>query len=500
MLYCYEDAIMVLGCIMNNVELLKSEKYHLTREDFSPSKFHQILFAVIDNLAENDIVEIDKVAIDRFAQNYPSQYQVLIDNDFLNFIDNCKNISNQNSFALYYNNLKKLSLLREYKDQGRDIGQFYNEEFDSSSQMKNLDQYTIDMIVGYFEAQDYDIRKRFIRNNSIEEYKAGTDFDLTKERLKVSPLIGASFQSPYLNTIFRGAMGFIIRGGKSGSGKSILSLGDLCKMTVTEFWDFDKREFVKNKSREGASLFINTELDLRNEVDPIIIAWISGVERNKILDGNYTQEEEDRIDRAREIVLESELYIVDDPQFTINSLVSEIKDYVYNKKVKNVCFDYIQNNGFVASKLANETKIPQREDMVLLALTDGLKQIQRECGINIITGCQLNGSEDNMNYPTESCLSGGKSQVRKTDGTMIMLPPKPKEVDFIESMIIDGKLSEKYRPNNVIHIIKGRSSAYPKYIKVFQYVNLGNGRSVDILVTDKDNSPVQINKTFIEYN
>ena len=50
MLYCYEDAIMVLGCIMNNVELLKSEKYHLTREDFSPSNFHQILFAVIDNL------------------------------------------------------------------------------------------------------------------------------------------------------------------------------------------------------------------------------------------------------------------------------------------------------------------------------------------------------------------------------------------------------------------------------------------------------------------
>ena len=67
-------------------------------------------------------------------------------------------------------------------------------------------------------------------------------------------------------------------------------------------------------------------------------------------------------------------------------------------------------------------------------------------------------------------------------------------------MIIDGKLSEKYRPNNIIHIIKGRSSAYPKYIKVFQYVNLGNGRSIDILVTDKDNSPVQINKTFIEYN
>lgn len=487
---------MVLGCIMNNVELLKSDKYFLDRDDFSPSKFHQILFAVIDNLADNDIVEIDKMAIDRFAQNYPKQYEVLIQNDFLVFVDNCKKIANQNLFALYYNNLKKMSLLRVYKKQGRDISQFYDEVIDN---IKNLDNYTVEQIINHFEAQDYDIRKRFIKNVNVREYQAGTNFAETKERLKESPLMGSSFQSPYLNTIFRGAMGLILRVGKTGAGKSVLSLGDLCQMTVTEYWDYKSQSFIKNKSREGSSLFINTEMDLETGLDIIIIAWISGVERGKILDGKYTKDEEYRIDRAREILLESELYIVDDPSFTIDSLVSEIKDYVYNKQVKNVCFDYIQDNGIVSGKLANETKIPQRQDMVLLTLTDRLKQVQRECDINIITGCQTNNEEDTMPFPTESCLAGGKSQVRKTDGTMVMLPPKQKELDIFEELMIDGKLDTKNRPNNIIHIVKGRSSAYPKYIKVFQYVDLGTGRSEDLLVLDKDNKPITINKTFIEY-
>ena len=482
---------------MNNVELLKSDKYFLDRDDFSPSKFHQILFAVIDNLADNDIVEIDKMAIDRFAQNYPKQYEVLIQNDFLVFVDNCKKIANQNLFALYYNNLKKMSLLRVYKKQGRDISQFYDEVIDN---IKNLDNYTIEQIINHFEAQDYDIRKRFIKNVNVREYQAGTNFAETKERLKESPLMGSSFQSPYLNTIFRGAMGLILRAGKSGAGKSVLSLGDLCQMTVTEYWDYKTQSFIKNKSREGSSLFINTEMDLETGLDIIIIAWISGVERGKILDGKYTKDEEYRIDRAREILLESELYIVDDPSFTIDSLISEIKDYVYNKQVKNVCFDYIQDNGIVSGKLANETKIPQRQDMVLLTLTDRLKQVQRECDINIITGCQTNNEEDKMPFPTESCLAGGKSQVRKTDGTMVMLPPKQKELDVFEELMIDGKLDTKNRPNNIIHIVKGRSSAYPKYIKVFQYVDLGTGRSEDLLVLDKDNKPITINKTFIEYD
>ena len=105
-----------------------------------------------------------------------------------------------------------------------------------------------------------------------------------------------------------------------------------------------------------------------------------------------------------------------------------------------------------------------------------------------------------MPFPTEACLAGGKSQIRKTDGTMVMMPPRQKELDIFEELIVNGKLDTQNRPNNIIHIIKGRSSEFPKYIKVFQYVDLGTGRSEDLLVLDKDNNPIKINKTYIEYD
>ena len=49
--------------------------------------------------------------------------------------------------------------------------------------------------------------------------------------------------------------GFIIRTAKSGGGKSVLSLGDLCQTCILEYWDFDQKKFVKNESRVGNAMF-----------------------------------------------------------------------------------------------------------------------------------------------------------------------------------------------------------------------------------------------------
>lgn len=505
MLYSSSIADRMLGCYLQDPTLCLSEKFKLDKEEFQ-ILFHQIVYVVCYNLATEGYKTISVMDFEKWLEPYSSQYQVYLDNKGSEYIDTVREVTDKDNFEAYYTEFRKFSCLTEYKNKGFDIAKFYDEEKSEESQLENLNQYSVEDIISHYEGLQVEIKRKFNCNGVKEEYLAGSDFMDTKERFKVDPLIGNSFQSYYLNAIFRGMYGFLLRGAKSGGGKSILSMGDLCKATMTHYYDFEIGDFVENKSRKGKGLFINTELSLREELDPMIIAWISGVPRSHIIDGKYEDGEEDRVDKATEILLNSGLYVVDDPEFTTKSLVETIKDYAFNKDVQTVCYDYIQNNGFVAKEISSETKVPQREDMVLLSLTDRLKQVQRECNISLISAVQTNGQEDNMEFPTEACLAGGKSQVRKTDGTMIMLLPTKKELSQIETLVAkwnakfnNNKFGNTIYPNNVVHIIKGRGSKYPKNIKVFQYIDLSTARTYDMFCTDKYNSPIDVEKLIIEY-
>ena len=497
-LYSINDAQNVLGCLLNNPLLCLDDKYKLDKYDFQPNMLHYIIFISISNLVSQGAKEVSGFEIDQYLSSFNAQSEIFNDNNGLEFCKVITELNSSENIDVYYNNVKKFSVLRRYKENGFDISRFYDETKSESGELEKLASVSVEDILGYYEGLQCEIRKQFCVNGDIEEYIAGADFAETKERLKEEPLCGDSFQSTYLNAICRGMYGFILRVAKSGGGKTTLSIGDLCNVTCTQYWDDKEQKFVINKSRTGASLFINTEMDLRNELDLIIISWISNVPRGHIMDGKYEGNEEWRVDKANEILKESELYVVDDPKFTTKSLTTIIKDYSINKNIKNCCFDYVQNNGYVSKELSSETKVPQREDMVLLTLTDRLKQVQRETGIGLISSVQTNGNEDNMPYPTEAVLAGGKSQVRKTDCTMCMLPPTKKELEHTKLLGERKGFGNHIEPNNVVHIIKGRANKYPRHIKIFQYIDLGTSRSVDLFCTNKNDEPINIEKLIIE--
>ena len=100
-----------------------------------------------------------------------------------------------------------------------------------------------------------------------------------------------------------------------------------------------------------------------------------------------------------------------------------------------------------------------------------------------------------MPYPTEACLAGGKSQVRKADCSMIITPLTEKQMNEIEPYInVYGK------PNLIVHSIKGRASRFPKYIRVYQRVDLGTGRTEDLFATTKSLDPINdIEKLLIHH-
>ena len=496
--------MMLIGCFANRPNLMLSNKYKIGENDFrckgcDDSKFHHILYRTMYNLVASGAEEIDNVVVDTFLRSYPEQYEICKQYDFMSFIPEIKRVASDKNVAYHYDVVRKFAMLREYKATGFDIHEIYDETKDEASQRKKLNSISLKDIDEYFESKRLAIKRNFISTDNVEHYKAGDDFEFTKEQFKTTPRLGLSFQSPYLNDVYRGIMGLTLRSGASGSGKTTLSIGDACMSGVKYYYDLEKHKYITNKSYIGNVLFINTEMDLREELDIMFISWISGVSRNKIMDGIYHGDEEERVDKARQILELSGIYVVDNPEFTAKTLEEIIEDYIINKNVKLVVFDYVQNQGYVANELAEESGIPMREDMVLLTLTDRLKQLSRKYNIPILTGTQLNGRELEMPYPTEACLAGGKSQVRKADCSMIITPLTEKQMNEIEPYI--ATYSNLPKPNLIVHNIKGRASRFPKYIRVYQYVDLGTGRSQDLYVTTKDLQPItSIEKLKIYHN
>ena len=230
----------LLGCYLQRPELTLDSKYPLDKDEWT-ILFQKILYATIYNLALNGCKSVSIMDIDEFVRPFISEYNVLQDNNFEDYITTVIELTDVDNFEYYYTEFRKFSCLNAYKEKGFDIKKFYDEDKSEESQLENLNQYSIEDIINYYEGLQVGIKRQFNVKRVKEEYVAGTDFMESKERFKESPLIGNSFQSEYLNGIYRGMYGFILRGAKSGGGKSILSMGDLCKATIKEYYDLNKQ-------------------------------------------------------------------------------------------------------------------------------------------------------------------------------------------------------------------------------------------------------------------
>lgn len=495
MLYNYDSARLMLGIIFNKPNILISDKTPLIVEDFDQCLFHKILFKASVNLLNSGCESIDEIVLDQYLSNYESAYETCRDNNFMEFITTVKMLANIENAELYFNDLRKMTILRAYKKDGWDITPIYDETCD---ELNKLDSVTISDIINHFEGIQVEKRKKYNPSEGDEEIKAGEGFEDVKEGWKSTPYFGSMLNSEYMSTIWRGwCRGhLLLRSAPSGCGKTILAVADLCKVSATRLWDKDKHCFVENTNIDGGALFINTELDLVEEVTPCFVACISGVERYKILDGRYEDDEEERVDEAIRILQESEIYLIDMPDFTLRKLEEAIKDYSINKNVTSVWFDYVQFSGAVAREIASGTTT--REDMVLLSLTAHLKQWAKKYNVRIGSGTQCNANINVSEIIDESCLAGGRSQKNKVDGGCVILEPRRKELQEVESLIDKKGFGEHLYPTHVTHVYKSRFGKYNRNLKVWQHVNLGTGEVVDLFCTTWDNKPFKVERTRIE--
>ena len=495
----------LLGCYLQRPELTLDSKYPLDKDEWT-ILFQKILYATIYNLALNGCKSVSIMDIDEFVKPYQSEYNVLQDNNFEDYITTVIELTDVDNFEYYYTEFRKFSCLNAYKEKGFDIKKFYDEDKSEESQLENLNQYSIEDIVNWFEKQQSDVRKQFFLNDKIEVMTCGDGFDELLDELEEEPMIGAGLCSPTLNNLYRGwCRGhLILRGSPSSFGKTCMGISDQNNVSVLKIWSDEAQDFVDNPYYQGKGAYIHTEQKMREEIQPRFMANISGIPYHKILDGDFTKEEKERLSEAGRIAKESELRIINYPMFTANGLREMIKnlsldDYEY------ITFDYCWDNFYIGSELKAISGTAIRQDMSLLHLVDTLKMSAEQFDVAVATMIQLNGREKEVDIVDESCLFGSKSVKTKLDNGSIYMYPRQKELKQVESLI--AKWNNKYNkqafggtiiPNAVSHCFKTRYGRFGQNVKVWHYVDNSIGKMIDMFATTWDNKPIDIPPLYIE--
>lgn len=272
-----------------------------------------------------------------------------------------------------------------------------------------------------------------------------------------------------------------------------LSLGDACNLAVNQIYDNKQKKWVRNGTSEP-TLFITTELEM-DEVQTPLIAFVSGVDEDKILDGSYSDEEEARIDKAIEIIENSPLWIEHLPNFDINDVERTIHKYVIDKKVKYAFFDYVHTSLKLLQELSQQSKgMRLREDNVLLMFVDRLKSLCNKLGVFIFSATQVSGDWENVKEANQNMLRGAKSMADKLDAGIIARTPSKSDLDALKPILSKGFMKE---PNIVFDIYKNRGNKLVR-VRLWSYVDLGTCRTEDLFLTNGKYELIPIESTIVE--
>lgn len=485
-----KNAIMqVFGCILQDSLLLSDTKFKLDVVDF-PDLFTRSIYAAMNNLFLNGAQKISIIDIDKYLSNNTNLYEDFIKKNGIQYLNDAEELAQLDNYKYYYNRVKKFSALRSLYKKGFNVYEIYNPKLLGTSDFKKMEEKFEEMslvdIFNYFSHKLLDLESKYNASENKGSIKATEGITSLKEKLKKSPEVGYSFQNEIYNTIVRGARKgkFYLNSGSTGSGKSRFMVGAACNLAYpyrynsrTKIW-----EEVGNKQKV---LVITTELE-EDEVQTMILAYLTDINEEIILNSTYTKEEESRIDKAIEIMeTYDNLYIerLSDP--SVSQITSCIKKHCVIYGVDHVFYDYI----FSSPGLLNEYRdLKIREDVSLKMLSTALKDIAVDYNIFIMSGTQLNSDwETKKGIRNQNLISGSKAIAEKIDIGSITLPVTKEEINMLTPYI--NSLGIK-PPTHVTDIYKVRRGRYNE-VRIWSNFDLGTCRMVDLFITDAYFNPIR---------
>lgn len=491
-----KNAIMqIIGCLLKNPMILTDTKYILTKNDFDLPLAKNIFHAISNLFQQYKVENISIVDIDNYFQKTEAGYDNFKKQNGLQYLNDCLEISNLSSFDFYYDRLKKMSALRALKNDGFDISKIYNEnEFDlvkEQKQQEKLDRMTVQDIFDTYTKSISDLQYDYICKDDSEEGPIASGVDKLFEELQQNPEIGIPLQGDIYNTIVRGARlkKFYLISGASGTGKTRQMVGHACTIAFPERYDTKTNRWTVT-GKGNKILFFATEMD-KEETQTMILAHISGINEDKILNNYYeTPEEKQRIYDAIKIMdyyKDNFIFVrIGDP--SIGQIKALIKKEVLKYNIKYVFYDYI----FSSPGLLMEYKdLNLREDVVLTMLSTALKDLANELNVFMMSGTQLNGNWQDGKLPrNQNLLRGSKGIVDKIDVGGISLPVTQDEHNLIDPV---ARKLNKDLPTQVQDLYKIRRGKYNR-VRLWSKVDLGTCRTEDLFLTDQNGNEIPIVK------
>ncbi len=469
--------LQVIGCVFNNPSLLDMEdKYIVTDEDFS-NEFHRIVFGAIYKVHELGAKVITLQNINDFLSSKPKSQGVYQAEKGEEWLLKVSNNANALTFDYYYNRLKKMTLLRVYDQNGIDVSDIY--DYDNILDVKKkeiqeefLDNSTLIQLADKIDNKIEAIRYKYVDQGFGEASPAGQGiFELIQE-FKEHPEVGVPLYGPLINAVTRGARlkKFYLRSAATGIGKTRSMIADCCYIGCNKIYD-DTFGWMKTGAAQPA-LFITTEQEL-GEIQTMMLAFLSGVNEEHIINNFYEGDEDERVQEAANILKDSPIFIEELPDFSLQDVENTIKKNLRDHDIKYVFHDYIHTSIKILEEITRRSGgVRLREDNILFMLSTKLKDICNQYGVFIMSATQLNADYTTSETPDQNLLRGAKAIADKIDYGSILLQTTQADIDALEP-ILQANVFD--RPSIKMSVYKNRRGRY-KGVYLWCKADLGTCR------------------------
>lgn len=232
-------------------------------------------------------------------------------------------------------------------------------------------------------------------------------------------------------------------------------IADVCQIGCNMIYD-ESFGWIKNGTAQPV-LYITTEQELE-EVQTMMLAFLSAVNEEHILNHRYEEGEEERVAKAVEVLKNGKVFVVELPDFSLSDLENIIKLNIRENNIKYVVFDYIMSSLKILGEVAGRAGgVRIREDNILFMMSRRLKDLANQYGIFVLSGTQLSGDWRDADTPDQNLLRGAKSIADSIDLGVHILPASEKDLENL-APILSANTFEK--PNVKLSVYKNRRGRY----------------------------------------